>query len=67
MVTYIILGNSGDLEEKLPIQHSSGSSDAGKLVALGSDGTFDPSVLPLSGINDDIICNLILHRDILIP
>ncbi|MHA1873138.1 MAG: hypothetical protein ACTSVB_03395 [Candidatus Heimdallarchaeaceae archaeon] len=45
---------TGRLKEVEATVQSSGSSDAGKIVALGSDGKLDSSVLP-AGMGEDTI------------
>ncbi len=43
---YLSVDVNGDLAELAANQTSAGSADAGKVVALGSGGTIDPSMLP---------------------
>lgn len=44
--------NNGRLQEKAGADVSTGVADAGKIVALGSNGRLDPSMMPV-GFGDD--------------
>jgi hypothetical protein len=51
---YLKVGTTGNLEEVEATVQSSGAADAGKIVALGSDGKLDDTVMP-EGIGAEVI------------
>ncbi len=51
---YLKVGANGNLEEVEATVISSGSADAGKIVALGADGKLDDTVLP-DGVGAEVI------------
>ncbi len=49
----LIYDTNGDIAEYIPVDASSGIADAGKLIALGSDGRIHISMLP-TGVGPDV-------------
>jgi hypothetical protein len=54
MAKYIKLNSAGDLAEEVPVNTSTGATDAGKIVELDASGKLSATMLPI-GIGQDAI------------